>query len=67
VNRRFTEELLALLFKSRIKRLKRMQEEKPDHAAPRRVSNEEFFNAPLSNSLSNPNQMRIKRVLVKPN
>lgn len=49
---------------SRHKRISRERaaEEKPQ---PRRVSNDEFFNAPLTeHGLANPNRHRIKRIRI---
>ncbi len=71
MNRRFTDEMLALIFLSRMRRLRRERKATAEAAddstagrPPRRVSNREFFSAKLTPTLANPNAHCFKRVQV---
>lgn len=62
MNRRFTDEMLALLFRSRVRRLRRGRKLAPGadlggDPVPRRVSDREFFAA-------YPEAPRLKRIQV---
>lgn len=61
--------MLALIFRSRLRRLERERKraaeiDATDGHAPRYVSNREFFAAKLTPTLANPNALCFKRVQV---
>jgi len=76
VNRRFTDEMLALILISRARRIrkerKRIEERNrrdgdvryTQDRPPRYVSNREFFAAKLTPTLANPNALCFKRIQV---
>jgi hypothetical protein len=76
VNRRFTDEMLALILLSRTRKIrkerKRMEELKrrdgdgqyAGDRPPRFVSHSEFFAPMLTPTLANPNALRFKRIQV---
>lgn len=76
MNRRFTDEMLALMLVSRARRIrkerKRMEElnrrdgndRYTGERRPRYVSNSEFFAAKLTPTLANPNALCFKRIQV---
>lgn len=69
MNRRFTDEMLALIFRSRMRRLRRERNQtaipnSTHDRPPRYVSNQEFFAAKLTPTLANPNAHCFKRIQV---
>jgi hypothetical protein len=65
VNRHFTEEMLALLFRSRIRRMSRMKNQTQEaEARPIYVPREVFLGM---KTLNFPEGSRVKRVKVSPN
>ena len=73
MNRRFTDEMLALILVSRMRRARRERKAMPNSASsysnegcprPRYVSNREFFAPKLTRTLANPNAHCFKRIQV---